>query len=95
VSDTKFTPGPWVVSDTHPKRACLYISSPEDLWKTGDVATVYCAGAGTHEQDAHLIAAAPDMYSLLDRLFHECSDDLSGFAEMEIANVLKKARGES
>lgn len=61
MSDNKWTKGPWVVNDTHPDRACLYISSPDDLYKNGDVATVYCAGTLSYEQDAQLIAAAPDL----------------------------------
>lgn len=47
------------------------------------------------ERRAHLIAAAPELYEMLDRVWHECSDDLSVFAQVEIEKVLKKARGES
>ena len=44
------------------------------------------------EGDAHLIAAAPEMYELLNRL----KDTLSSvpLLQGEIENVLKKARGE-
>lgn len=65
MSDMKFTPGPWTVNDTHPSNACLYISSSGDLWQTGDVATVYCAGQSDWAANAHLIAAAPELYEVL------------------------------
>lgn len=55
--------------------------------------------------NAHLIAAAPEMYSLLERLEKECEMFYSEFGEpsngeyeaafVEIKSLLAKARGES
>lgn len=97
MSGIKATPGPWVVNDTHPTRACLYISSPDDLHKTGDVATVYCAGTPSYEQDAHLIAAARELYEAMDLALtdlHVCGNVTPETCNL-FEKVMAKARGES
>jgi hypothetical protein len=66
MNDTKekhatFTPGPWVVK--HDKKGLPFIGVASDPWTyPGTVATV------EDEKDARLIAAAPEMYEVLQEL---------------------------
>lgn len=56
-----FTPGPWVVK--HDKKGLPFIGVASDPWTyPGTVATV------EDEKDARLIAAAPEMYEVLQEL---------------------------
>ena len=56
-----FTPGPWVVK--HDKKGLPFIGVASDPWTyPGTVATV------EQEKDARLIAAAPEMYEVLQEL---------------------------
>lgn len=85
--NTKFTKGPWekVVGRTH----CAIRT---DSGVIADMRTVN--GCYSHH-NAHLIAAAPDMYAMLDRLR---TADMPGEPEKlfsEIKNLLAKARGEN
>ena len=73
MSDTRFTPGPWSKIHDHPNpttRASLaYIRAPvDDYGVREEIATVYCCNYGDREQDfnAHLIAAAPELYEATD-----------------------------
>ena len=95
MSDMKFTPGPWDLGDECNSGAEVCIGETvatvgRDHWMTGN----YVIERDEMRANARLIAAAPELYEMLDRIWHECSDDLSGFAQMEIEKVLKKARGE-
>jgi len=58
-----------------------------------------CIAETFYEFDAHLIAAAPDMYALLDELsaflsFKVKDDTLKGL-KLNVDTLLSKARGES
>ena len=84
MNETKFTPGPWV----HDKsmgasyyKNCLYI----------------CDAPVNNEHDAHLIAAAPELYEALKFLLtckHGEFCDHYREAETKARTVLAKARGE-
>jgi len=96
MGNEKFTPGPWDV-DKHCGQNQVHDSN------CNFVACTY-SGHFTAEQNtinAHLIAAAPDMYDVIDRLVpwlendpNADSDEYCSFAK-EMRRVLKKARGES
>lgn len=83
MSETKFTKGKWSVSDDF------------DIY-CGNVYVSYVVQGSKH--DAHLIASAPDMYTLLDTLSTDLQvlfGDRSLPITTDINNLLAKARGES
>ena len=88
----KFTKAPWSVRFTgahwnNPKLRNIEINYGEDTECICD--TVY------EEADAHLIAAAPEMYGMLSLLLSNSTFNVEhpAFAE-EIEKLLAKARGE-
>ena len=102
----KFTPGPWRfwrhVNEKYPEW------SQTAVFGTGDKKFVMIAQthddlAAAPEQtieeiiaNAHLIAAAPDMYEMLEHI-EDALDDSSGCGEISVEKIrklLKKARGE-
>jgi hypothetical protein len=92
MSDTKFTKGPWHVVNGS------MVRSLKD-----SIAKIWMMRKGEGKANAHLIAAAPELYDALkgmtDRYapsYHDCIDD--GLPECEICAAraaLAKARGES
>jgi len=78
-NETKWTPGPWVVCPAG------------DIWSENLVSLV----ADTYspvEANAHLIAAAPELYSMLERILGPYGrEDVS---DEQIEQLLAKARGE-
>ena len=82
MNDTKdkhatFTPGPWVVK--HDKKGLPFIGVASDPWTyPGTVATV------EDEKDARLIAAAPEMYEILQEVERVC------LKSPEIGNKLRE-----
>jgi len=96
-NENKWTPGPW------------YVGAPDDCYciaEVGSRAVYPVAGrvyqnADSDEADAHLIAAAPELYEALDEL----ADLMQGVIEgdyrpdsftLQIARAaLAKARGET
>ena len=98
MSEKKFTPGPWVV----------YRHLPTDVVvsKSGEcsLATLDC-GCGdrkTRRANAHLIAAAPELYKALEEMSSCLSDIISGndWGAVEeylddARAALAKARGET
>ena len=116
-SQTKFTPGPWAVVTNHPTNAVVRINAKCEDWHSDELAALYGPQEGEKDENevwplgetrmanAHLIAAAPDLYAALEGLaiaykalsemtghtFHQ--DDCSRY-QIAIA-ALAKARGET
>ncbi|MGX5220282.1 hypothetical protein ACVTMO_16820 [Pseudomonas segetis] len=93
MTDTKFTPGPWVARGT-PGQGFAWqkgfaIDFNEDQEQVVDY--VY------EEADAHLIAAAPAMYAMLEKAAKAmwASAVNMDVEAAEIEELLAKARGES
>ena len=84
--DTKFTPGPWVI-------AGHFIINEDNV----DIAEIVPHNVhGRQIANAHLIAAAPDMYDVLRKVSEAIQYNLlDQYAAMyEIEKILAKARGE-
>lgn len=99
MSDTKWTPGPWVVGDC--AMAVIVEGSGGRVGypaKSGTIASI-CDGEyieNTNKYDAHLIAAAPELYDALERLVAHVECGGAANADIEVAlDALAKARGES
>ena len=89
---SEFTKGPWVVNKTgihwnNPSLCNIEIAF-------GEIGECICDTV-YEEADAHLIAAAPDMYDLLKRLtsHDNCKKDIVHLLG-EADSLLAKARGE-
>ena len=79
MSEAKFTKGEWVV-----QFGDMVFSS--DGVNNEQVAAV----CNDDNNDAHLIAAAPEMYAMLENIHKNCRLPL----ERDLVNLLEKARGE-
>jgi len=106
MSKEKFTPGPWRVRkiaefDIYKNASLFVLANDDGIIKMGKDAKEVASMPNLHHYpdevktiyaNAYLIAAAPEMYELLDRL----KDTLASvpLLQSEIENVLKKARGE-
>ena len=94
MSDTKFTPGPWRYDRTNgsPTTGEHMIAGA----KPGYLAEVRDCGSGDVRANAHLIAAAPDLYAALDGLLG-LLDAGSLYEPQAYAarTALAKARGET
>ena len=69
----------------------------ENIW---EVDSIIDAGHGEYcpfhkKEDAYLIEAAPELYSELERIFLEYTDELTDEDQNQIDRLLAKARGES
>jgi len=89
MSEPKFTPGPWRVGKSIYQSQARVVAE-----KGGRVADVFAYEEDQDHANAALIAAAPEMYELLDEL-----DKATTAAEIDalytrIPALLKKARGE-
>ncbi len=86
--EPKFTPGPWHISDDMSDP--VYITTARRKICSID----YNAPYDESDANAALIAVAPEMYGLLERLSHALyAEDGDRWAE-EINWLLAKARGE-
>jgi len=103
MSELKFTPGPWRVCHENDiliiryRKPCSPSYTPPPML-VANVGEVLC-DAMERQANASLIAAAPEMYELLDRILGrlevcklEQSIDIE--TEREIRQILAKARGE-
>jgi hypothetical protein len=81
MNDTKFTPGPW-----HTWYEEMEISIYD---QNSDLICGPIKQCPEQEANAHLIAAAPDMYKALEEIEH--SDELASHIAKD---ALAKARGE-
>jgi len=94
MSEAKFTKGEWTVND---EGGLIEINS-----MSGTVGTVWGfdpdhTGCNISEEshcNAHLIAAAPDMYAMLEKLSGQLTDINAHRAADEVEMLLAKARGE-
>lgn len=102
MADTTFTPGPWLIRQGFIEDEIeVYPSAkaPHGLQKA-EIATVKDYH-DDYEANAHLIAAAPELYEALCRLVRDC--EIAGLQEqagfdcwINMANkALAKARGEA
>lgn len=87
---SEFTKGPWVVNKTgihwnNPSLCNIEIAF-------GEIGECICDTV-YEEADAHLIAAAPELYEKLDELQKLLSDEYLQ-TSLDIRNLLAKARGE-
>lgn len=110
MTDTRFTPGPWQKMHDHPnpetRVSLATIRGPIDKYGIRDeIASVYCCDYRDRKQEfnAHLIAAAPELYEALEELQNIVSGLLSGemglkdidsFTNQPARAALAKARGE-
>ena len=97
-NETKFTPGPWFT-----KRegwSTVYVEARIDGGMIQEVAACGPTDAGQDQQqaNAHLIAAAPELYEALDALIKLYEED-DGCRELpeyiSARTALSKARGEA
>lgn len=95
--DTKFTSGKWSQSHRKDKKTGMYSTEVYDsrgqtictlAWHTEPEST-----RTDRPENAALIAAAPDMYKLLNDMFE--NHELGEGVDHDIYELLKKARGES
>ena len=101
MSDTKFTPGPWLVDEVldHRGNPCAYSVWPshERQCQRNRIASTPDGVTAEAKANAHLIAAAPEMYEAAETAL-ECLEN-NGFArayvEDLLRNALRKARGEA
>jgi len=106
MSKTKFTPGPWkAIRDPlhYGSLSTVYAGSTEEKAGIGAQMLVQVGGWSNpteQEANAHLIAAAPDMYMVLEEVF----DEVENYMERTGRSVtwgekakaaLAKARGEA
>lgn len=104
--ETKFTPGEWRVDGDDivcPDVPCIQICAGEigpDFYHVADVASQYDEDKNEFvitERDranAHLIAAAPEMYEALNDVLQTIKIHFVPYEIETIEKVLKKARGE-
>ena len=97
--ETKFTPGPWAKV----KSSTLYIAPASDINRV--IARMQCkrpamfAEAVEADANARLIAAAPEMYALLERILDEVQWDELAVRDragtyVAVCRTLAAARGE-
>lgn len=112
--ETRFTPGPWCTphfAKPEVNCQCRYVLS-ENQGGFGAIASVHCSGDGDDWQsngdnpkfeesvaNAHLIAAAPEMYEALEGIkewINRLPIPTHGATKkmMDISAALSKARGE-
>ena len=82
-NETKFTEGDWFADDS------CYGSPFIDDGSGGVLAEVYDVN------NAHLIAAAPEMYKILDFIYKELNGVEESIYWDDIEKLLSKARGEA
>ncbi len=104
MSDTKFTPGPWYMTKSGrllrvgKSRKCSGVVLA-GIHKFGNLGGAVVEG--TPEANAHLIAAAPEMYAALEWAARNADESEAGrddawYAGLEnCLAVLAKARGET
>ena len=102
MSKPNFTPGPWYAHK--PEESTGWYDITASSLYSDNIAMCFIMADGKVRANATLIAAAPEMYGLLESLLrwckqNECTGGLRQFSGMRenvdiIETVLKKARGE-
>lgn len=112
MTQTKFTPGPWWPNYSEAGKSWNVLTLRDDQSPTlagGDLGAYVCYNIGDHTENrtrdnqkanAHLIAAAPDLYAALEdaqQLVNagECTLGRLARTQSKIAKALAKARGET
>ena len=97
MSNKKFTPGPWHAHDGWGEQDYVYYKTQNQT--ASNIICKVFTRPKTNKRgcpDAHLIAAAPDMYKELERLSTLFRKNAIYLDEREkIETILRKARGES
>ena len=89
MSEVKFTKGEWKVTSQFGVSVGEHVGSAVFTQNTGCVTSSVIE----RESNAHLIAAAPDMYDMLHSIEND-SNQIPPFLWDKIQSVLAKARGE-
>jgi len=90
---SEHTPGPWVVFDDHPDKACFHIREDNCF---DEIATIYryqCNPRNTLA-DARLIAAAPELLDACKGLLNALPSATTHPAIKAARAAIAKARGE-
>lgn len=109
MSETKFTKGPWIFVEenigklSHDAYHLLHGQPGDGGWEKPLYIAVGCSmgierelGAGVAEANAHLIAAAPELYEALDEMVERLERNGWSGADIDKANAaLARARGAS
>jgi hypothetical protein len=94
MSETKFTPGPWVLIEGEFDSEVEVTTDIRQENSKGNICgmDIYFDGSHGVEQpaNAHLIASAPEMYEILEFI----SENPSETNVIAIRKILAKARGE-
>lgn len=99
MSKSSHTPGPWAVEDHDGKTWVVAYCGDDDPWFVCEPEPFI--GPGTTDRapaNAHLIAAAPDLYAALERAeTHLCDLNVreTEWPRPQIRAALRKARGEA
>ena len=90
---SKFTPGPWEVArDEH---GDLFVKAPASTLPVHCVCNMGLVSDAAVEPDAHLIAAAPELYEIASEACAWLEENIVGGELRErLRRVLAKARGE-
>ena len=93
MSEVKFTPGAWYLED---HGYTFIVSKPGDGYITRDVCRMDASTMAAFEQkaNAHLIAAAPELYELLQEIYEWTTHKSTPWA-VKTKTALAKARGEA
>ena len=68
MSDTKFTPGPWVTVKVGHDKTLIRQARDCSGIEAGYIGEVYCSRPGRYKPNTALIASAPELYEALKRL---------------------------
>ncbi len=106
MTKTKFTPGPWFAHDGYAEQD--YVYSRDDKCTSAHIICKVFTRPKTEVRgcpDAHLIAAAPELYAFLEKLVNQIEENGlmqydaihngENWVLEEAKELLRKARGES
>ena len=88
IMGTKFTPGPWHYRPQYGTKGLAFY----EIYN--DEETIASTWLTNHEPNAHLLAAAPEMYNALEILINTISETFEDVDLTKYRDILKKARGE-